>query len=412
MKKIMIIGAVGALLMTSCSSDEPNGNSANSGKNKWEYTTTLSLNADENLALEALDNFNYELTNNYAEAIKDDNFAVSPISVSICMSMLANASDGETRAQLLSLLNSNDLATLNSLNSKLMHYLPAEKEGVCLDINNRYWVAKRWKATKETTAALKNNFNAEIEYVDFTKETTVPAINNWINEKTKGLIDKLLDAPWDAYIAFDMVTANTIYFKGDWSSKFDKSKTDKQTFHGLDCDKQVDMMHKKSELYHAKTDQFEMVSLPYKGGESRMEIYLPTEGLSIRELVRLLTPEVVADAREKKYIKEVTLSMPRFSCENNSYITDILNAMGLQTGRPDFTPLGILEKGPMTIVHKTSVKIDEDGTELAAVTGSGMSSAPGPFEYEKVTMTLDRPFLYRVTDNHGTLLLVGSVVNP
>lgn len=47
-------------------------------------------------------------------------------------------------------------------------------------------------------------------------------INSWVTEKTKGRIDKLLTSDPEG----PAVLLNAVYFKGEWSSKFDSKLTE------------------------------------------------------------------------------------------------------------------------------------------------------------------------------------------
>ena len=91
---------------------------------------------------------------------------------------------------------------------------------------------------------------------------------------------------------------------------------------------------------------------------------------------------------------------------------DILEEMGMQkafTGAADFsamsdTPLCIDE-----IRHKAKIKVDEEGTEAAAVTYIGMrvtSVGPGGTTFY---FKVDRPFLYFISERStGEILFSGA----
>jgi serpin B len=63
-----------------------------------------------------------------------------------------------------------------------------------------------------------------------------------------------------------------------------------------------------------------------------------------------------------------------------------------------------------SVRHKTYVRVDEAGTEAAAVTivEVGETSVPDTFY-----MRVDRPFLFAIREHHsGTVLFIGKMVNP
>ena len=62
------------------------------------------------------------------------------------------------------------------------------------------------------------------------------------------------------------------------------------------------------------------------------------------------------------------------------------------------------------VIHKTYIKVNEEGTEAAAVTAivMGVTSA-GPRNY----LRLDRPFLFAITENSSkSILFMGKVAEP
>jgi serpin B len=76
----------------------------------------------------------------------------------------------------------------------------------------------------------------------------------------------------------------------------------------------------------------------------------------------------------------------------------------------DFT--GINPAGGLFITkvkHKTYVKVNEEGTEAAAVTSVEIGkSASTP-----ITVRIDRPFLFVIHDKHSkAMLFMGKIVDP
>jgi serpin B len=81
-------------------------------------------------------------------------------------------------------------------------------------------------------------------------------------------------------------------------------------------------------------------------------------------------------------------------------------------GAADFS--GINRGGGLNIdyvKHKTFVEVNEEGTEAAAVTIVAIEkNSIGP---PKTLFTVDRPFLYVITEkSSGAILFLGTVKNP
>ena len=61
--------------------------------------------------------------------------------------------------------------------------------------------------------------------------------------------------------------------------------------------------------------------------------------------------------------------------------------------------------------QKAKIKVNEEGSEAAAVTVAGVSfkSASGPIEYPKATFHANRPFVYVIQEaSSGVILFVGK----
>lgn len=409
-------------VMWACSSDneEPDLNpvpdapelSGDEAEDLWETTDVLNLNSAEKSALSDLEAFNYSLLGQMSKMaqVKGEDFSVSPVSLSIYLGMLANSTEGDARQQILDMLGVNDLDMLNAVNEKLMHYLPSDGKGVSLDVYNRLWLSDRYTAQAATAQKLKSVFNADIKSVDFTDQSTIPAINAWVSQKTQGLIPVLFSGDWTQYTQHELLSANTVYFKGDWASKFDKNATRKQDFHGFDATSSVDMMHQDYEmLSYAMTDKAQVVRIPYKAGQAYMDLYLPAENVDVYDLVA----DLKNVNRSGLTPAQVDLTLPKFeSRKDNDNLNSVLANMGFTAqDAMSFAPMGINGASKKhDVIQKTYIKVDEDGTEMAAATGGSLGSvAPGTFP--KVSLTFDRPFFYVIRDAQSNSMLVAGVVS-
>jgi serpin B len=87
-------------------------------------------------------------------------------------------------------------------------------------------------------------------------------------------------------------------------------------------------------------------------------------------------------------------------------MTDAFNdAVANLSGISDAAKLVISE-----VMHKTYIKVDEQGTEAAAVTGiTIVATAIGP-DY---SFRVDRPFVFAIREKDtNTILFVGKVMDP
>ena len=102
------------------------------------------------------------------------------------------------------------------------------------------------------------------------------------------------------------------------------------------------------------------------------------------------------------------LVMPKWELTYDRTMNDDLRALGMGiafTGFADFSGIADLPLFISRVIQKCYIRVDEAGTEAAAVTavGIGVASMPPSFE-------LNRPFVYAIRERfRGTILFLGVV---
>ena len=153
--------------------------------------------------------------------------------------------------------------------------------------------------------------------------------------------------------------------------------------------------------------------LAYGNGAFAMTILLPPRGTSVEELAASLTParwNAIVDGLAPR--SGWLLQLPRFTITYSRELKDDLTALGMVDAFiPDSADLtGMSEHRDLYVgfvMHKAFVKVDEEGTEAAAVTNTGIrvvSMPPGFY--------VDRPFVFAIRERlSGTILFIGKIVD-
>ena len=400
-KKICLIAVVLSLIFcASCTQEDP--------------PTPLNLPAEASQVIASSNAFGFELFKQVirnAEAGK--NVMVSPLSVSLALSMTYNGAAGETRTAFEQTLMIGDLGRdqFNDVNKQLVTALLAHDSRVILEIANSIWYRQEYQILQGFIDRNQNFYNADVRPSDFDDPRTLDKINGWVDEKTHHKIDKIIDQINPESFMF---LINAIYFKGTWEYEFDKKETRDADFSlGEDAYVSVPFMHQKMDIDMLSNDLFSAVELPYGKGNWRMYLFLPNPDRSLDDLVGQLTI-----ANWTNWInaftpsKEVSVSIPKFKFSFEQSLNDALTVMGLGvafTSEADFRdmapglPLSISQ-----VKHKTFIEVNEEGTEAAAVTSVEIVlTGIGNFFFA------NRPFLYTIVEKStGTILFIGQVVNP
>ena len=284
---------------------------------------------------------------------------------------------------------------------------------VRFDIANAIWARQGVPFHDAFFAAVGAAFDARVESRDFGDPATVAAINAWVEERTGGLIESIVDQLDPALV---MLLVNAIYFDGAWTTRFDPADTRRQPFtRPDDSTVQVDMMTLNDvEVPVGGGEGFAAVELPYGGEAFSLIVAVPEGGGSARDLAASLDEAAWDAMTETLAVRELAvLGLPKFTLTYDAFLNDALRAMGMDVAfRPgaDFTrmsPLG--DQMCISFVRQKSfIEVDERGTRAAAVTavGVGVTSLPP-------SMIVDRPFVFAIRERlSGTILFVGLVEDP
>jgi len=380
----------------------------------------ISLRGEEVEMLEADQQFAFDFFTRVYDAERigqDRNFMISPLSLSMALAMTRNGAAGETEVAMtetLKLTPFNDEEAINSYYSKLREALLATDPSTKLSIANSIWTNKHITIKPAFIAANRDYFLSTVEAVDFGDPATVERINQWASDNTQELIDHVLDETDPMAL---MYLLNAIYFKGIWSSQFDKKSTQKAPFTYENGNvKQVDMMQQKAEFNYSENETMQMVELPYGNQAFSMVVLLPKAGKKLRDINELLREgSAWSTLNGGRRSALVDLRLPRFKTEYNIRLNDLLTDMGMgvafSSGQADFSRMSDLEAFISFVDQFTYISTDEEGTEAAAVTVVGVElTSVGPSR--NVSFHANRPFIYLIREQStGAILFMGAVKN-
>lgn len=260
-------------------------------------------------------------------------------------------------------------------------------------------------------ATLKNYYDAEIF------AGGLAAINGWVKKKTEGKIETILEKLDPNSVC---VLLNAIYFKGTWESQFRKSSTHDAPFN-VSAGRQVPvaMMYQKGEFKLLEEQDFQAVSLPYRGKSLSMVVLLPRTVEGLAALERQVSDQSLAAwlaKLDRQPTQKIDLFLPKFKLETGYDLVSNFMKMGMneafQPGTADFRGMGwpIGRLFISQIKHKAFVEVNEEGTEAAAATAVEMATK-AMLHYPR--FRADHPFVYLVRDNRsGSILFMGRMANP
>jgi serpin B len=275
----------------------------------------------------------------------------------------------------------------------------------------------------------------------------VEIINSWVKKATNNLIDSMISRS-DITPDTDLVLANAVYFKGSWLDPFNYCYTSPGKFYRLDGSHvEPSFMWKLTTMYISCMDGFKVLKLPYgpereyqpvegtpykirrgpratsvKSGNATqfsMFVFLPDKPDGISTMVDLITSapgylysvlptetklvnlklpkmEISFDWNLGKDLRRLGLTLP-FSAE----VGDLRGMYKNDNGRPTF-----LTK----VAHKAVIKVNEEGTEAAAVLPS-LRGGGGPVP--DMVFVADHPFTFMIMEERsGVIVFAGHILDP
>lgn len=345
---------------------------------------------------------------------KTDNWLVSPFSLQCALGMLSNGAAEETHDEILYALGLSQYSQeeVNAYFKKLIEGLHTVNSAITVKTANSVWGNAGVPLKEDFQKMNIENYSAMVSQLDFSDPSAVDQINAWCNQTTEGLIPSILE---EVNPTATVYLLNSLYFKARWESEFAPEKTQEGDF-TTSSGKVIKahFMQTQRMAAYVENEWFTSTSLSYLNDSYVMRLILPQPEISIDQVLQALS-ESDENLWKNTILAEINLKMPRFTLENKMDLTPTLQALGMKkafSGGADFSSMSDVATYISLVQQATRLKVDEEGSEGAAVTVIGGETSPGMPE-EKVDFFLDRPFLFQILEPAtGTVLFMGQVGTP
>ncbi len=390
---------------TSCDSSDDDQETPEPVICPTDLTTTIILNASTNKAFPLFSEVD-------AITRANENFTISPLSLSEMLAMASNGANGETRKQINSIIGANDNISKESLNEAfngLNEYLARVDSKTTFTTANSVWIDEGFKVKSEFLSDKKligETFNQKLSTIK-----TMDDINKWCDVKTHSCIKKILSEPLPETCR--MLLANALYFKGMWKNKFDKADTKEKEFTNSDGSKsKVQMMSQVSEFLAYEGIDMDFAEFPYGNDNYCMDVFLPHEDKKLDKCMKNFDQKTFEEYLNKAGKGEVLVEMPRMKLEYMNSLVKPLKAMGMTDAfseKADFSGLSDEKVSISDVIQATFVNVDEEGTEAAAVTVATLDNCV-VMPMRTSSFIMNRPFVYIIREKtSGTILFIGKV---
>ena len=362
-------------------------------------------------------NDNNAFTLKFFKTVNDEDksgksFIYSPLSITYVLSMVNSAAEGNTQRELEQTLGFREggAKAVNEFCKTLIDSLPLVDKKVQLHIANAIFVNKNNKLQSQFQKDMQKYFDAKAESLDFTSKKTLERINGWCHKKTKGMIPSIIDELNPDAVSYLL---NAIYFKASWTNEFEELATKTEAFTTADGKVDMPLMRQTKKFRYMKNSTFAAVDLPYGNEQWSMTVMLPEEGKTTDDVINYLANDgmsFLSDFRSRR----VNLKLPRFETESTTkdliatlQKLGIIRVFGHGSEIPNMCDANVFIS---MMLQKARIKVNESGSEAAAVTVAVMEKTMAVREPEPIVMFhADRPFVYMIREaSTGVILFVGK----
>ena len=367
----------------------------------------IELSAGEQKLVQSNNDFAFRL---FRQTHGEESSLISPLSITYALGMLNNGAAGETQQQIITTLGFGDSGAdaVNAFSRRMLDEAPVLDPTTEALIANTIFVNEGMGYRLQDAFVEKAYacYDAQPQNRDFADGQTMDFINRWASDHTKGFIERVLDETTFNPLAVSYLL-NALYFKGMWSSPFKAGKTKEEPFGDGPA---VPMMSQFSNFQYAENKLYQAVNLPYGNGAYQMTVFLPREGKTVGDVLESLDGSNWQIGRQvEAWSTNVDLKLPRFETENRINLVGVMTDLGmpkaftLDAEFPYFCNKSVCI-GKMFQVAK--IKLDEQGTEAAAVTViENVATSIPSFR----TFHANRPFVYVISERStGVIFFIGQ----
>ena len=409
------VSVFAAMLLAACAAESP----VQPDPSATDSLTALprALSTAEVQAVSASNGFAVALFRQVLSASPAENVVLSPFSASVALGMTMHGAAGSTRAAMRSTLGWSTTAgdaDVAGAYRDIQTLLPTLDSSVTMTSANAIWYRQGFPVEASYLQATRDYFKAAVTGADFAAPATLTAVNDWASTATKGRIPKVLNAIEPQQVMFLL---NALYFKGAWRTRFNTADTYTDTFRqGNGQSASVPFMSRTggSGVRFAATNRYSALELPYGNGAFVMDLFVPSDGVTLAELTGELAGAGWQQAvNAMAPAPSVRIALPRFRVTTTAQLKTPLSALGMGVafapGAADFTGISSARGRDLYldfVKQDAMIEVTEAGTTAAAVTTIGV----GVTSTSPLLFRADRPFLFAIRERFSnTLLFLGAV---
>lgn len=324
----------------------------------------------------ALNRFSFDLYNKIAKENGEKSSVMSSLSAHYALGMLLQGAKGETAAEISKALgiNASEAVDMAYIINNQYRNLSKDTDTV-LNIANGIFIADRLDTSScEPTYAALEDYSAEAFCGELSDDYAREFINNWVSERTDGMIPNVLDKNLDESAI--LVLINTILLDAKWQSPFIYcGEAPKMNFTSPSGETaELEALIDERFIEHIDTPDATGLILDYSDGRLKFAAIMP-KNANDSEFIGGMSYEKFAEYLASSKSELCYMEMPKFTIESSIDLNDTAKAMGMELifdeKDADLSGFGVSPNGNIfvsRIFQKAKIDVAEEGTKAAAAT--------------------------------------------
>ncbi|KAI6215741.1 SERPIN domain-containing protein [Aphelenchoides besseyi] len=381
---------------------------------------------DAQFALDLIQNLN--LQNNATS------FIVSPLSITLTLTLAYIGSGGETRREFQHRFKINDISEHQLLNRLSQYVELSNADNSLFNVWSQGYMPMDHFIREEYQQKLAKLFGIPFKRLDFgDQELAAKTINYDVSQQTNGKINRIINS--NSINPQNTLLLSALYFNAFWTDKFTWSEN--KPFHlNSKTQRTVEMMHLKTnptehDALYSENELFRVLQLPYTTlqipttnlssspwkTKRRMpsfyfNVFLPKDRFGLDSALAKMNAESLHGLLNRLERGHFDIGMPSFHVEYEAELTSTLKSMGLVSA---FDPLvanfsAINHQLPIyinSVGHKATIDVTKYGTVATAATFMKYIPLCGYIDPPIVNFYVDEPFFYMITSRSNDILFSG-----
>lgn len=378
----------------------------------------IEVTTEELTFIEEQNDFAMRLFSNIAQT-ETGNFVVSPLSLSINLSMMANGANGHTLIEMLSSLGfkESDLNAVNSLNKKLLKSLPHLDNTSSLSIANAIWHrSDRYPLSnfknicdESYLTPLFNSYTLDKEALD--------RINEWVKNQTNGMICEM-NMDTTLIGRSPLILLNGVSFGGKWRNPEKTEIIKSCSFTNTDeSTSKIDFLSLTAASSYLGNQDFFATNLDYGNRAFSLTLICPINGKTITDISKTVSLSDLKYLTNDQIEASRIIRFPKISITSTTTFDKILTAMGIHDAfsiaDADFSKALDSNFYLRDIKQKAAITFDEKGSKAEAVTQTLTAELIHPgvtITGGKDLITIDSPYFFIISEkSSGAIIFMGQV---